>query len=167
MENKPEEYFHPKTTLDKFFEVGILLKALDGLIETVGGLLLLIIRPEHIVHWAKTLTNSELKEDPHDFIASHIVHWANGYTHKVAIFAAVYLLAHGLIKVILVFEVLRNHLWAYVALIVVTFGFVVYQIYELVNKFSFGFTFLTIFDLAIIYLTSREYQKRRQEVVKG
>lgn len=154
-------FFHPKDTFDNLFELGILLKLLDGLIETISGLVLLIIRPVHIVHWAHWLTASELAEDPHDFIANHIVHWANSFTKEAAVFAAIYLLVHGLVKIVLVYEVLRNRLWAYIALIVVTAAFVVYQIYHLVEKPSFGFVVLTLFDTAVIYLTAREYTKMK------
>jgi uncharacterized membrane protein len=156
------DFFEPKTTLDKFFEVGVLLKAFDGLVEIVTGLILLFIRPELIVHWAKVLTDSELSEDPHDIIASHIVHWANGFTKGAAIFASLYLLSHGLIKVVLVFEVLRNRLWAYPALIIVTAAFVVYQLYSLIHKPTAGLILLTILDVAVIYLTAREYAKQRR-----
>lgn len=154
-------FFHPKGSLDDLFEIGLLLKGLDGLVETVSGLALLIIRPEHIAHWAQRITAPELAEDPHDFIATHIAHWANNFTKQAAVFAAVYLLAHGLVKVVLVFEVLRNHLWAYPALILVTAAFIVYQLIHLVRVPSAGFVVLTAFDFVIIYLTSREYAKQR------
>jgi uncharacterized membrane protein len=162
MVNKRSKFFHPKTTLDDFFEVGILLKLVDGAIETLSGLALLIIRPEHVVSWAHWLTRSELAEDPHDFIATHIVHWADGYTKQAAVFAAIYLLSHGIIKVVLVYEVMRNHLWAYLGLIIVTFGFVIYQLIHVIEKFSIGFVLLTLFDIAIIYLTAREYAKQKK-----
>lgn len=155
------KFFYPKGTLDDVFEVGILLKMLDGLIETVAGLFLLIIRPEHVAQWAHWLTKSELAEDPHDFIASHIVHWANDFTKQAAVFAAIYLLSHGIIKVVLVYEVLRNHLWAYLALIVVTILFVIYQTWHVIEKPTAGFVLLTLFDFAIIYLTAREYRKQK------
>lgn len=156
-----KQFFHPKDTLDNLFEVGILLKMLDGIIETISGVALLVIRPESVTDWAHWLTRSELAEDPHDFIASHIVRWANDFTKQAAVFAAIYLLAHGIIKVVLVYEVLRNHLWAYLALIVVTAAFIVYQIAHLVEKPSVGFVLLTLFDFAVIYLTVREYAKQK------
>lgn len=156
-----KKFFHPKGTLDDIFEVGILLKMLDGIIETISGLALLLIRPEHVTYFVHWLTAGELAEDPHDFIASHLVHWANDYTKQAAVFAAIYLLSHGVIKVVLVYEVLRNHLWAYLALIVVTFGFVVYQIWHVIEKPTAGFVILTLFDVAIIYLTAREYRKQK------
>ena len=57
---------------------------------------------------------------------------------------------------------MRNHLWAYIALIVVTAGFVIYQILHLFEKPSFGFVLLTALDIAVIYLTIREYSKQKK-----
>ena len=156
-----KRFFHPKDTFDNLFEIGILLKMLDGIIETISGLALLVIRPQSVANWAHWLTRPELAEDPRDFVASHIVRWANGFTKQAAVFAAIYLLAHGIIKVVLVYEVLRNHLWAYLALIVVTAAFVVYQVIHLAEKPSVGFVLLTLFDFAVIYLTAREYVKQK------
>ncbi len=153
---------HPKDLTDRAFRIGLLLKALDGLIETLGGILLLIISPAQINHWAERLTNGELSQDPHDFIANHVLRTAHNLTGSALIFGAIYLLSHGIVKLVLVFEVWRDHLWAYLALIGVTALFVIYQLYRIVDKFSLGLTLLTILDLIIIYLTTVEY--RRQKV---
>jgi uncharacterized membrane protein len=144
---------------DRAFRTGLYLKGLDGLLETLGGILLLIIKPEQINHLARWVTEGELSQDKHDFIANHILKTAHALTGASLIFGAIYLLSHGLVKIVLVFEVLRNHSWAYVALITVTSLFVVYQVYRLAVKFSISLLLLTIFDLIIIYLTQKEYRR--------
>jgi uncharacterized membrane protein len=64
------------------------------------------------------------------------------------------------VKIFLVFMVLRDKLWAYIALIAVTAIFVVYQIYRLtLIKFSVSLLLLSLFDLLIIYLTQKEYRR--------
>jgi uncharacterized membrane protein len=35
--------FRPRDLLDQTFEVGIILKGLDGVLEVIGGLLLLVV----------------------------------------------------------------------------------------------------------------------------
>src|ERR1700691_975752 len=105
MDKLKKKFFQPKSALDDFFEVGILLKLLECAIETIAGLALLIIRPEHVTHFAHSLTTNELVEDTHDFIASQIVCGVNDFTKEAAVFAAIYLLSHGIIKVVLVYEV--------------------------------------------------------------
>lgn len=154
--------FKAKTRLDKVFEVSILLKALDGILEILGGLVLLVIKPDTISDLAIRLTQGELSHDPNDFIATHILHTAQGVTGSALIFGALYLMSHGIVKVVLVREILYNRLWAYPGLIIVTAGFMVYQLYELTLSLSFWLIILTIFDAFVIYLTAREYANRRQ-----
>lgn len=146
---------------DDAFKISLYLKAADGLLEFIGGLLLLVVKPQQLDSLARLLTQHELSTDPHDFIASHLLKTAHNLSSASLIFGALYLLSHGIVKVILVVEVLRQHLWAYVALIAVTAGFVVYQGYRLTQKLSVGLIFLTLFDLLIIYLTQKEYRKQR------
>ena len=152
---------HPRTLTDKAFRTGLYFKAFDGLLETLGGIMLLIVNPEQINHLARWLTQGELSTDPNDFIAHHILKTAHELTGASLIFGAAYLLSHGVVKLVLVVEVLRNHLWAYKALIGVTALFVVYQVYRIAGKFSMSLLLLTIFDLVIIYLTTVEYKKHR------
>ncbi len=150
----------PRTATDKAFRISLYLKGLDGLLECLGGIFLLLINPDQINRWAARLTQGELSEDPHDFIANHILRTAHHLTGPSLVFGAVYLLAHGVVKLILVVEVLRDHLWAYVGLIGVTTLFVIYQCYRIIDKFSIGLLLLTLFDLLIIYLTQNEYRRQ-------
>jgi uncharacterized membrane protein len=159
--NTSQQIERPDLT-DRAFRIGLFLKGFDGLLECIGGIYLLLINPEQINRWARYLTQGELSRDPHDFIASHILKTAHELTGTSLIFGAAYLLSHGIIKLVLVIEVIRNHLWAYLALIVVTSLFVVYQVYRLVvNGFSLSILLLTIFDLVIIYLTQKEYGRHK------
>jgi uncharacterized membrane protein len=149
-------------SVDRAFKAGLLFKAAHGLLEIIGGILLLVIKPEQIQHFVRWLTQGELSDDPHDFLASYLVRTAHHLTGASLLFGAIYLLSHGLVKLVLVVEVLRNHLWAYIALIVVTALFIIYQLYSIIFvKPSAGFIFLTIFDLIIIWLTQKEYRRHQ------
>jgi uncharacterized membrane protein len=98
--------------------------------------------------------------DPHDFLATHLLRTAHGLTGSAVLFGAVYLLAHGLAKVILVAALLKNQLWAYPWAITFLGVFIVYQLYRLSLRPSVGLAALTIFDAAIAWLTYREYRKQ-------
>jgi uncharacterized membrane protein len=150
----------PRDLTDRAFRISLWGKFIDGVLETIGGILLLIITPQQISHLAQWLTQGELSENPHDFIANHILRTAHHLTGASLAFGAAYLLAHGLVKIILVIEVIRDHLWAYMGLIVVTAVFVVYQVYRITVKFSVSMLLLTLFDLLIIYLTQKEYRRQ-------
>ena len=157
--------FKAKTKLDKAFEISILLKAVDGIIEIIGGLLLLFVSAATINKIAVLLTSEELSQDPHDFIASHVLHYAQHINHGSLIFGSIYLLTHGLVKVILVVEILRNRLWAYPGLIIVTSTFMLYQIYQFGYSGSISLLSLTVFDGFVVWLTVLEYRKRRHVLV--
>lgn len=104
--------FRARDPLDRIFEIGIILKGLDGVLEVIGGLLLLAVTPATIDRMTVRLTQHELSEDPNDFIASHLLRYTHGLTGSAVTFAAAYLLAHGIVKIVLVAALLRNQAWA-------------------------------------------------------
>jgi uncharacterized membrane protein len=150
--------FKPQNWLDRAFEIGIIGKGLNGCLELIGGLLLLLATPDRIHHLAAAITQGELSEDPHDLIATHLLHTTDGLTGSAVLFGAVYLLAHGLVKVVLVVALLRNKLWAYPWMIGVLSVFIAYQLYRIALVPTAGLVALTLFDLVILALTWREYK---------
>ncbi|HVX58574.1 MAG TPA: DUF2127 domain-containing protein [Candidatus Saccharimonadales bacterium] len=157
-----EERQYKQDAVDKAFKLSLILKGLDGLAEILGGILLLLIRPEQIIHLAHRLTDSTLAHNPHSLWASRTMDWANGVGKGSLLFGAIYLLSHGIVKLFVVVEVWRNRSWAYPLLIGVIGLFVLYQLYYLAfRKVTAGMIGLTIFDLVIIYLTVIEYRRHR------
>jgi uncharacterized membrane protein len=150
-----------RDALDTAFNVTLVLKGLDGVLELVGGILLLIITPDAINRLAERLTQHELSEDPNDFIAHHLLHLTSNL-HKTQFFGALYLLTHGLVKIVIVVGLLRREHWAYYVAFVFLGGFVIYQVYRMAYAPSVGLALLTVFDLVIIWLTWREFQRMRR-----
>lgn len=153
-------WFRPRDLLDKSFEVGIILKGLDGVLEVIGGILLLVVSPATVDRVVTGLTQHELSEDPNDLLATHLLKTAHGLTGSAVLFGAVYLLLHGVVKIVLVAALLKNQLWAYPWTIAFLGFFIVYQLYRLTLKPSVGLTALTVIDAAIAWLTYREYRKQ-------
>jgi len=151
----------PSGALDRTFRISITLKGLDGVLEVIGGVALLFVAPATLRAWAQSLTAHELAGDPHDFIARHLLHSASQLSHGTTMFAAIYLLSHGIAKVVLVVALLRQQLWAYPWTIALLGVFVAYQVYRLSYRFTAGLTLLTLFDLFVMVLTWLEWRKRR------
>lgn len=137
-----------------------MLKGLDGVLELIGGILLLVVSPNAIDQLTRFLTQHELSEDPHDFLANHLLHAAGSLTGASVRFGAAYLLLHGLVKVVLVAALLRNKLWAYPWMIAFLLLFIGYQVYRLALGFSIGLAGLTVFDSIVAWLTYREYGRQ-------
>ncbi len=155
------------TLLDRTFFVSLMLKLADGVLELVGGAALLVLSPLQIRTAVAAVTRGELTEDPNDLVANLLVRYAGQLNVSLTTFGAWYLLVHGVVKVMLVAAVLRDHLWAYPWLIGFLVAFIGYQSYELVVHFSWGLLLLTLFDVFIVYLTLREYRRHKAQRQSG
>ncbi|MBT8158917.1 MULTISPECIES: DUF2127 domain-containing protein [Arthrobacter] len=150
-----------RTALDRTFRISLSLKGLDGVLELVGGVLLLFVSPQQIGSIVRLLTQHELSEDPHDLIANALVHATGNLPASASIFGAIYLLLHGIVKVVLVWAVLRDKLWAYPWMIAFLLVFIAHQVYKILVSFSWGLTLLTAFDIFIVWITWREFRRHK------
>ena len=147
--------------LHESFRAGITLKGIDGVLEAIGGIVLWSIKPSELNRIALKFLETDLPFDRHEFITRHLYqatqHLAYGGKH----FASLYLLAHGLIKALLVAALWFDALWAY-PLTMVVFGlFSVYQVHRFMHTHSVTLLLITVFDVLIIWLTWREYRDQR------
>jgi uncharacterized membrane protein len=155
------EYLKQRPVVHIAFEISIFFKGLDGVLQIVGGLLLFFVKPETISRIVIVLTQHELSEDPNDIIASYLVRLAHDLS-ATQVFAGVYLLSHGVIKVFLVESLLRRRLWAYPTGIVFFALFIVYQMYRYYLHPSIEMLVLSILDLIVIVLTWLEYRQLKR-----
>ncbi|HLZ14455.1 MAG TPA: DUF2127 domain-containing protein [Candidatus Saccharimonadales bacterium] len=155
-------WFHPRTLLDKTYEIGIVIKGIDGLLELIGGLLLALVPGSVILHLTHYLTQTELANDPHDFVATHLAHYGTHLAAGHNVFAILFLLTHGAVKVGLVVALLRQKLWAYPWALVALGLFLAYQLWLLVTKPTFSMAALSVLDAIIIWLVWREWGKARE-----
>lgn len=149
--------------LDRTFRFSIILKAIDGALELVGGLLLLVVPVRALNNAVVALTRGELSEDPKDFLARHLVR-AGQDLQDTRAFGGIYLISHGAAKVVLVVALLRGHRWAYPALFWFLVAFIAYQGYRMAYAPSFGLGLLTAFDAFVAWLV---WLEARQHGVFG
>ena len=147
--------------LDRTFFVSLILKLADGVLELVAGAVLLLMTPGQLQRVVAAVTRGELAEDPSDLVANLLVRYASQLNVSLTLFGAWYLLVHGVVKVLLVAAVLRDHLWAYPWLVGFLLAFIGFQGYELVVHFTWSLLLLTLFDVFIVYLTVREYRRHK------
>jgi uncharacterized membrane protein len=149
-----------RDALDTTFDIALVLKGLDGLLELAGGVLLLLVSPDTLYRWAEQLTQHELSQDPNDYLAHHLLR-LTANLHHTQLFGALYLLTHGLVKLVVVIGLYLRQRWAYPVAFVFLGGFVIYQLYRLTYAPTVGLALLTAFDLFIIWLTWREYRRTK------
>ena len=149
----------------QFFRLSVLLKGAHSILEIIGGLLLFFISPSVIGKFVVWITQDELLEDSHDLVANYLLHFGTELSIGSVLFGALYLFAHGLIKLLLVVALLKNKLWAYPWSRTVLALFILYQIYRFSFTHSPALIVLTLFDLIVIWLIWSEYQIVRKHLV--
>lgn len=147
------------------FLTGVVIKAIDGVLEVIGGVLLVVTSSERIHHIVRLLTRQELSEDPGDLIANYLLRATHHLSLATKNFAAAYLLVHGIIKIGLVAGLLLRRHRAYPAAIVAFFLFVIYQLYRYTDTGSPNLLALSALDVFVIILTRLEY--RRLKAIHG
>ena len=147
--------------VDRAFRISLWLKGADGALELLGGLLLLIVSPDALGSLVSSLTRHELSEDRHDIIANYLLQQTHNLSKSATIFGALYLLTHGIIKLVLVVSVLRERLWAYPWMLAFLIAFIVYQVYRWALLPSVWLALLTVFDVFVAVLTWIEYRKHK------
>jgi uncharacterized membrane protein len=146
--------------LHRFFELGILIKGVDGGLELVGGLLLVFLSPVAINRVVFFFLEGELKEDPTDLVANLLLHTTRSAI-EVRVPASVFLIVHGIVKLVLVGGLATNRLWSYPAAILVFAGFTIYQLYQLGQQYSLFLETVTVLDVIVILLVIAEYRHMR------
>lgn len=150
------------TLLDVFYEIGVILKGVDGLVELVVGILL-IVAPS-APHRALSSMVFELGEHPTP-LRMLLAGYVEGLDDKLAqsglVFLVVFLILHGAVKLALVYFLLRRIHRAYPWVLAVLGAFLAYQLYTLIVAPTVGMALLTALDAVIIVLVYREYRELR------
>lgn len=145
------------------FEIGLLLKGIDGILEIVGGFLLLYLNPDRMGRLIVVLTQHELSEDPNDLVANALIHFGHSFSISTQAFGVFYLISHGIIKCILIALLWRKKLWAYPLTIASLILFIAYQLYRYSIHASIVLLLLTVFDAVMTILTVVEFKKMKKQ----
>lgn len=144
------------------FELGLIIKGIDGLLEILGGFLLMYLNPNRMNILIVFLTQHELSEDPKDFVANALIHFSRNFSISTQQFGVFYLISHGIIKFVLILLLWRKKLWAYPLTIASLLLFIAYQIYRYLIHTSVSLLLLTFFDIILIILTFIEYRRMKK-----
>ena len=152
--------------IHQVFVISVTLKGAHALIECLGGVILAIVGTGMIIAFVNSLTQEELVEDPNDLVATHLRTFARSLSVSDLHFYSLYLLSHGVIKLLLVVGLLKGKLWSYPASLIVLGLFIAYQVYRFSYTYSAVLIVLTAFDFFVVGLIWHEYrltQKHRPD----
>jgi uncharacterized membrane protein len=140
------------------FHIGLILKGLYDTGEVLCGILLIFLTPERMNKLITFISKNELQEDPKDLIMNYLVSFSHVFSISMQHFTSVYLLSHGLVKILILFLLWRKKLWAYPLSCVIFMIFIIIQTQRFSQTHSIVLLALTIIDIAMIVLTILEYK---------
>jgi uncharacterized membrane protein len=150
----------------RMFEIALVLKGLNGIVELVGGMLALVVplrKVNQVVLW---LTASEIEDDPNDWLANMLIDAAEKLSMGTKLYASFYLLAHGVVKLFLVYSLWREKIWAFPVGLSLIGALVCYSIYRFTHTHAVSLLLFAAIDLIIMWFIWREYLVRRPPAIR-
>lgn len=153
---------------DIIYRIGVGIKGFDGAVELIAGVLLVISpsTPHRLLQSAA----AELGEHSgtlYQLFEKTVIHLDAELNGTVLVFIILFLILHGLIKLVLVYCLLKKIYRAYPYGLVILILLLIIQVLPLFrHPGSVGLWLFTLLDVAIIYLVYGEYQDLREEVTK-
>jgi len=147
------------TLLHDGFLAGMFVKGIDGVLEIIGGFLLMMVNTSRLDKMAQFFTQHELSLDKQDVISNSMIKLSHGFTISTQHFGIYYLLSHGVMKLFLVFMLLEKKLWAYPVAVVFLALFIGYQLYRFSFTHSLWLLGFTCFDSLMIALVWSEHNR--------
>ena len=158
-----EKVKNKEELLDVSFNAMLLGKSIFAFVEFFSGLLLIFIPLDliksTIQHLAASIAFAPL--------SSMITNAGERLTSDATLFAVIYLLLHGALKLVTLALLWRKILWSYPLSIVLLVGFITYQMFEFFNHGAISMLVLCVVDLVMIALTLLEYRKLKVQLSKG
>ena len=141
------------------FLITVVIKGVDGVLEIGLGFLLMFTDTfSNVVFF---LTNDALIDDPDNYFATHLRSLAS-QSHHAFVIGGLYLVAHGILKAFISASLWKNYSWAYPAAMALLGLFIFYEIIQVLARGSIPLMCLAAFDIAMLWLVSREYRKHPQ-----
>ena len=151
--------------IHKTFEVNLILKAIHAIMEIIAGFLLIFITPDRLNNFIGAFSREEISRAPIDIVMDLLVKAGSNFSVSTQQFGIFYLLSHGIVKLTIVYLLFKEKIWAYPALIVMLIAFIITQIHRFFLHHSIFMIIFTIWDIAIIYLTYKEYKRLKKEKI--
>lgn len=143
---------------DLIFRLSLAVKAIDSLFEIAGGILLM--SPMRVDRTIEYLLQHELVLSARHPTTAYVAAAAAAALDKATIAGAIYLLVHGLAKVILIAAVYMDKKWGYQGLIGVLSVFALLECGRGIFERSALPIALAAFDAFIVFLIAKEYRLR-------
>ena len=154
------------TIINMGFYSGLAIKALNALMEFIGGFLMIVLNHEGLNRLIRLIAIPELREDPNDIVMNHLITLGQNFSISSQHSVAVYMLLHGTTKLVVIGLLWKKKMWAYLPAVAVFGLFIAYEMYSYMHSRSVLMLMIVIIDIAIIVMIILEYKRLKSTKVK-
>ena len=150
----------PNSLLHLAYLITIGVKAFDGAVELLIGLLILVAGPIRLYLFILRLTAPELDDHPNSRVLQAIRQGASNLAFAQQGFAITYLLIHGVLKLGLAVALLRGgHRWIYPVGALILTSFIAFMSFRLAAHWSNLLLGFALFDFLTLLLVLNEWRQ--------
>jgi uncharacterized membrane protein len=154
----PEKDYH------ELFRIGILVKALGGIVETVTGIVIYFTNYTAVNGILLSVFHQEIAENPRDLVWGYLISEWHHFLLSSHTFWGLLFIIHGTIKLFLAVMLLKDHLWAYPTAMAVFTVFAGYELYSSISQPSLFLWAIGIFDAIVVILIIHEYHHAKKRL---
>ena len=151
----PNKHLSKATNL--LFDIGMVIKGIDSVFEVIGGIILTM--PTKLARYILVFSQHEAFRH-HKALAGKLDRLAENVTMHPSIGQAIYLMIHGLAKVILIIAITRNKRWGYTGFIGVLSLFASIEVIRAISAHEVVTGIFGVFDMFVVVLIYKEYKMR-------
>ena len=143
--------------MDFIFRLGLIIKGVDAIFEMIGGILLTM--PTKLARYILVISQHEAFRH-HMALAGKLDKLAETATMHPSMGEAIYLIIHGLSKVILILAIARGKRWGYVGFMAILSLFAAIELVRAGTAREIVTGVFGIFDLTVVFVIYKEYVTR-------
>jgi uncharacterized membrane protein len=144
-------------TTEILFRLGMIVKGVDSLFEVAGGILLTM--PTKLARYILVISQHEAFRH-HMVLSGRLDKIADSVSEHASMFEAVYLMVHGLSKVVLIAAIVAHKRWGYLGFMIVLSLFTLIEMVRAVTAREVFTGVFGVFDLFVVGLIYKEYRAR-------
>jgi uncharacterized membrane protein len=144
----------------------LLVKGLDGAIETLAGLIIGIAGSRRLYALVVRATVRKLAHQPNDIVIHLIRHWFLGLTTTSNSFVVLYLIMNGVLKLAIAISLLLGKRWIFPIAVAILSAFILYMSYRLTIRWSWWLFGFAAVDLLTVVLVINEWQSAKRAEIK-
>ncbi len=152
-----------ENTIRQAFRLSLVIKASFAALEILAGVFSMFVTQDRLLRLMLYVTQNERAEDASDRLSHALIQYAQQFSINQQHFIILYLLTHGLLKLLLILGLLKKKLWCYPLAIAIFALFIDYQMGRYAVTHSLWLLIMTALDVIVIGLTWYEWNYLKKQ----